>query len=128
VKVSPLNNLTSPGKEVTQQGDAPKISEFGTPVALLPVPNTKASVTHCRNSRLQRPSEIRGENGIRTHGTGLSPYTGLANRRLQPLGHLSNRDLYSIDQRRMGQYCRPANYWCHCDGQQPVFCLNVREK
>jgi hypothetical protein len=32
-----------------------------------------------------------GESGIRTRGTGLSPYTGLANRRLQPLGHLSNR-------------------------------------
>jgi integrase/recombinase XerD len=30
-----------------------------------------------------------GEGGIRTHGTGFSPYDGLANRCLQPLGHLS---------------------------------------
>ena len=30
-----------------------------------------------------------GEGGIRTRGTGLIPYNGLANRRLQPLGHLS---------------------------------------
>src|SRR4051812_3154883 len=30
-----------------------------------------------------------GEAGIRTLGTGLSPYNGLANRRLQPLGHLT---------------------------------------
>ena len=30
-----------------------------------------------------------GEGGIRTLGTGFSPYNGLANRRLQPLGHLS---------------------------------------
>ena len=30
-----------------------------------------------------------GEGGIRTPGTGLGPYNGLANRRLQPLGHLS---------------------------------------
>jgi hypothetical protein len=30
-----------------------------------------------------------GEGGIRTPGTGVSPYNGLANRRLQPLGHLS---------------------------------------
>jgi hypothetical protein len=30
-----------------------------------------------------------GERGIRTPGTGISPYNGLANRRLQPLGHLS---------------------------------------
>jgi hypothetical protein len=30
-----------------------------------------------------------GERGIRTLGRGVSPYNGLANRRLQPLGHLS---------------------------------------
>ena len=30
-----------------------------------------------------------GEGGIRTPGTGFSQYNGLANRRLQPLGHLS---------------------------------------
>jgi hypothetical protein len=30
-----------------------------------------------------------GEAGIRTLGRGLSPYNGLANRRLQPLGHLT---------------------------------------
>ncbi len=32
-----------------------------------------------------------GEGGIRTRGTGISPYTGLANRRIQPLCHLSGR-------------------------------------
>ena len=31
-----------------------------------------------------------GERGIRTLDTGVSPYNGLANRRLQPLGHLSS--------------------------------------
>src|SRR6476660_3617240 len=30
-----------------------------------------------------------GERGIRTLGTGNTPYAGLANRCLQPLGHLS---------------------------------------
>src|SRR6266487_6238568 len=30
-----------------------------------------------------------GEGGIRTPDRGISPYNGLANRRLQPLGHLS---------------------------------------
>jgi hypothetical protein len=30
-----------------------------------------------------------GEGGIRTRGTGCYPYDGLANRYLQPLGHLS---------------------------------------
>ncbi len=33
-----------------------------------------------------------GEGGIRTLDTGVSPYNGLANRRLQPLGHLSGVD------------------------------------
>jgi hypothetical protein len=30
-----------------------------------------------------------GEAGIRTLDTGFGPYNGLANRRLQPLGHLT---------------------------------------
>jgi hypothetical protein len=30
-----------------------------------------------------------GEGGIRTRGRGICPYDGLANRYLQPLGHLS---------------------------------------
>ena len=30
-----------------------------------------------------------GEGGIRTPGRSFGPYNGLANRRLQPLGHLS---------------------------------------
>ena len=34
-------------------------------------------------------SEFGGEAGIRTLGRSLSPYNGLANRRLQPLGHLT---------------------------------------
>ncbi len=37
-----------------------------------------------------------GERGIRTPGTGLGPYNGLANRRLQPLGHLSARVAFGI--------------------------------
>ena len=32
-----------------------------------------------------------GEGGIRTPDRGVSPYNGLANRRLQPLGHLSGK-------------------------------------
>ena len=32
-----------------------------------------------------------GEAGIRTLDTGFGPYNGLANRRLQPLGHLTAR-------------------------------------
>ena len=37
-----------------------------------------------------------GERGIRTPGRGVSPYNGLANRRLQPLGHLSVLSLHGL--------------------------------
>jgi hypothetical protein len=41
-----------------------------------------------------------GEGGIRTLDTGVSPYNGLANRRLQPLGHLS-----------VVYFQRPTEFW-----------------
>jgi hypothetical protein len=37
-----------------------------------------------------------GEAGIRTLGTGVSPYNGLANRRIRPLCHLSGVRSYSL--------------------------------
>jgi hypothetical protein len=42
-----------------------------------------------------------GEGGIRTLGTGVSPYNGLANRRIRPLCHLSGVRIYSLP--RLGQ-------------------------
>ncbi len=42
-----------------------------------------------------------GEGGIRTLGTGVSPYNGLANRRIRPLCHLSGVRTYSLP--RLGQ-------------------------
>jgi hypothetical protein len=41
-----------------------------------------------------------GEGGIRTPDTGVSPYNGLANRRLQPLGHLSG-DFHQFSMARL---------------------------
>jgi hypothetical protein len=47
------------------------------------------------------PSGTRGgERGIRTPGRGVSPYNGLANRRLQPLGHLSVLSLHGLYPKR----------------------------
>jgi hypothetical protein len=40
--------------------------------------------------------ESGGEGGIRTLGTGVSPYNGLANRRIRPLCHLSGVRSYSL--------------------------------
>jgi hypothetical protein len=37
-----------------------------------------------------------GEGGIRTLGTGVSPYNGLANRRIRPLCHLSGVRTFSL--------------------------------
>ena len=40
-------------------------------------------------NEVAKPHKINGEGGIRTRGRGYYPYDGLANRCLQPLGHLS---------------------------------------
>src|SRR5689334_21798739 len=42
-----------------------------------------------------------GEGGIRTPGTGFSQYNGLANRRLQPLGHLSGVAMATFYHRKL---------------------------
>ena len=51
--------------------------------------STKFSTILVKNPRFC--AGFNGETGIRTPDTGLTPYNGLANRRLQPLGHLSKR-------------------------------------
>ena len=56
---------------------------------------------------------LTGESGIRTRGTGVNPYNGLANRRLQPLGHLSRLHIiYFVNIFYIGQSVRT---------QQPFF-------
>jgi hypothetical protein len=45
--------------------------------------------TPFRRGETHRIKSCGGEGGIRTPDTGFGPYNGLANRRLQPLGHLS---------------------------------------
>ena len=42
-----------------------------------------------------------GEGGIRTLGTGFSPYNGLANRRIRPLCHLSGDDFHQFNTRNV---------------------------
>ena len=53
-----------------------------------------------RAIRYETARPANGEAGIRTRDTGLTPYNGLANRRLQPLGHLS-RDFQSCRNNQM---------------------------
>ena len=48
----------------------------------------------CCQNRSSESNSINGEGGIRTRGTGNTPYDGLANRCLQPLGHLSGVHWY----------------------------------
>jgi hypothetical protein len=45
-----------------------------------------------------------GEGGIRTLGTGVSPYNGLANRRIRPLCHLSGVRSHSLSRLGEGSY------------------------
>jgi hypothetical protein len=43
-----------------------------------------------------RRAKVGGEAGIRTLGRAFRPYNGLANRRLQPLGHLTANGKYTV--------------------------------
>src|SRR5580700_2461991 len=53
-----------------------------------------------RRGTISLQSRLRGgEGGIRTLGTGVSPYNGLANRRIRPLCHLSGVRIYSLPRR-----------------------------
>ena len=54
-------------------------------------------------------SGVNGEVGIRTRGTGINPYNGLANRRFQPLSHLSRLptiELYASSQKSQAESMR----------------------
>src|SRR5208337_1258454 len=55
-----------------------------------------------------------GDGGIRTLDRALQPYNGLANRRLQPLGHISRRTMNpGSGPRRIAwrRYARPGQDW-----------------
>jgi hypothetical protein len=54
----------------------------------------------CSRVSLQ-PRLCGGEGGIRTLGTGISQYNGLANRRIRPLCHLSGVRTFSLPRRRI---------------------------
>jgi hypothetical protein len=51
-----------------------------------------------------------GEAGIRTLGTGVSPYNGLANRRIRPLCHLSGVRVFTSLTQLLGFQIR----WSGC--------------
>jgi hypothetical protein len=58
---------------------------------------TRATGTAEGQLRWVNCRETGGEAGIRTLGRSLSPYNGLANRRLRPLGHLTAARKLSIN-------------------------------
>ena len=63
---------------------------FGTQLsAQSTVPNKRRLVSSFTSRTYETPTMLNGEGGIRTRGTGLTPYDGLANRCFQPLSHLS---------------------------------------
>jgi hypothetical protein len=70
---------------------------------------TLAEHRHLRSKRVlcQEDGKIKtgGEAGIRTLDTAFGPYNGLANRRLQPLGHLTATRMLSIND--IAGYAKP---------------------
>ena len=66
-------------------------------------------VTYVRVTCVDLTRSESGEDGIRTHGRGVSPYTGLANRRYRPLSHLSKL-LLRFSLRLIHSHCPPSLY------------------
>ncbi len=64
--------------------------------------------------QLARDDTSIGEGGIRTRGTGLTPYDGLANRYLQPLGHLSSLRAPGGSRTGHSRRYRVAFQWVGC--------------
>jgi hypothetical protein len=60
-----------------------------------------------------------GEGGIRTPDTGVSPYNGLANRRLQPLGHLSG-DFHQFSMARLVRRRRSVCLTVSCSSSEKL--------
>ena len=52
-----------------------------------------------------------GERGIRTPDTAFGPYNDLANRRLQPLGHLSAYGIGACGSPKKGENYAPHSYY-----------------
>src|SRR5438132_12627847 len=62
-----------------------------------------------------------GEGGIRTPDRGISPYNGLANRRLQPLGHLSSLQRLKLQSRSTSWKVRTVPLMSHhCTRQMMI--------
>ena len=55
-----------------------------------------------------------GEGGIRTLGTGVSPYNGLANRRIRPLCHLSGVQIFILPCLLLVTVPLDSSRVCHC--------------
>jgi hypothetical protein len=74
-------------------------------IRLLDQPPSRKTLGDMVETALELEGKINGQNnltggeaGIRTLGRSFSPYNGLANRRLQPLGHLTAARNLSIRQ------------------------------
>ena len=67
------------------------------------------------------PTVTGGDGGIRTLDRALQPYNGLANRRLQPLGHVSDRlDMPDVAaSRKHGCSKRIVRFVVHVDMETP---------
>src|SRR5271165_1759058 len=99
---NPMHDVEIPKARPAGETYAYSIEEEAQMLAILPEPTVTVVATAVSNSRRWiELGESGGEGGIRTPGTGFGPYNGLANRRLQPLGHLS-----------------AANYLANCSADQ----------
>ena len=69
-----------------------------------------------------------GEGGIRTLGTGVSPYNGLANRRIRPLCHLSELTINSCVRTDVLHTLHPTYWLVLSSTQDAMNCGHVFEQ
>jgi hypothetical protein len=62
-----------------------------------------------------------GEGGIRTPGRSFGPYNGLANRRIQPLCHLSAANVLQHCILELHLVTVPPSVAAFCSGSEPIF-------
>src|SRR5580765_1670623 len=99
-----MGGLPAVARSATNERSRPagrsSLSEAGLPAEARSQPPSEVGLpTEARSS--SRRAKV-GEAGIRTLGTAFRPYNGLANRRLQPLGHLTALNYRRFQRAAMG--------------------------
>ena len=82
-------------------------------------------VSRCHTMTYRLRPVVNGEGGIRTRGTGVTQYDGLANRCFQPLSHLSGRMTSAGVRGRAARTCHFVSFCCRGDSTAHIGPVNA---